>query len=118
MDINRLRARPCRKCGAKQTEKGSCGDMWHISNRTGAAAVQKRRWEEHDSREEFLEEVRHFHEEDPEDFLAQIAGVSIPDYVDEPQLPTEYAPEEYADRFDEIRHQMDEYEQHFPYGPT
>ncbi len=102
MDIDRLRARPCRKCGAKQTEKGSCGDMWHIPNRTGAAAVQKCRWEECNSREEFLEEIRHFRQEDPEDFLAQIARVSIPNYVEEPQPPIEYTLEEYTDGYDEI----------------
>ena len=89
--------------------------MWHIPNRTGAAAVQKRRWEERDSREEFLEEVRRFHQEDPEDFLAQIAGVTVPTYHEDPE--PQHALEEYTDGYNEIQQQMDEYEQHFPYGP-
>ncbi|PIL27819.1 hypothetical protein GSI_10973 [Ganoderma sinense ZZ0214-1] len=118
MDIDRLNARPCRKCGAKKTEKGTCGDMWHIPNRTGAAALQKRRWEERDSREEFLEEIRRFHQEDPEDFLAQTTGMEIPSYCEEPGPPMEHPTEGYVDSYDEIRDQMDDYEQHFPYGPT
>ena len=92
--------------------------MWHIPNRTGEAAVQKRRWEECDSREEFLEEVRRFHQEDPEDFLMQIAGMEIPSYYEEPQPPMEYPQGDYVDSYGEIRDQMDDYEQHFPYGPA
>ncbi|PIL24490.1 hypothetical protein GSI_14245 [Ganoderma sinense ZZ0214-1] len=118
MDIDRLNARPCRKCGAKKTEKGTCGDMWHIPNRTGTAALQKRRWEERDSREEFLEEIRRFYQEDPEDFLAQTTGMEIPSYCEEPGPPMEHPTEGYVDNYDEIRDQMDDYEQHFPYGPT
>ena len=89
--------------------------MWHIPNRTGTAAVQKRRWEERDSREEFLEEVRRFHQEDPEDLLAQIVGISIPDLYEEPE---QAALEGYADSYDDTRYEMDQYEQHFPYGPA
>ena len=90
--------------------------MWHIPNQTGAAAVQKHRWEERDSHEEFLEEIRCFHQEDPEDFLAQIVRVLVPSLYEEPEMQT--ALEEYEDRYNEIRYQMDEYEQHFPYGPA
>ena len=82
------------------------------------SAIQKRRWEERDNREEFLEEIRRFHEEDPEDFFAQVAGIAGPSYYGEPEQPAEYQPEEYADSYDDIRDQMDNYEQHFPYGPT
>ena len=83
MDLDRMRTRPCRKCGALQTEKGTCGDMWHVPNRNGAEAQRIRRWENPYEREMFLDEVRRFVTEDSGDFLANIAGYEVPDNVEQ-----------------------------------
>ena len=94
MDLDRLRARPCRKCGARQTEKGTCGDMWHIPNRQGPQA--QRRWEEAGQREMFLEEVRRYMTEDLGDFLDSVVNF---DADDDPQQQQEMDPSSITDVF-------------------
>ncbi len=61
----------CIKCGKKKSEAGPCQSPWHVPNRSPQQQRIRRAWEEEDAREEFLEAIRHFAAEDPEDFTAQ-----------------------------------------------
>ncbi|CDO77973.1 hypothetical protein BN946_scf184861.g2 [Trametes cinnabarina] len=64
----------CIKCGAPKCEKGSCGDAWHIPNRSSPNMQYRHRWEEAEESKGFFEEVRCFVKEDPELFLQQVQG--------------------------------------------
>ncbi|CDO75043.1 hypothetical protein BN946_scf184640.g18 [Trametes cinnabarina] len=70
MDLDRK----CIKCSAPKREKGSCGDAWHIPNRSSPNTQYRRRWEEAEESKGFFEEVRRFVKEDPELFLQQVQG--------------------------------------------
>ena len=67
MDLDRA----CLKCGHKRSEAGTCQSQWHIPNRSSQPQRVRRFWEEPDAREEFIEAMRLFAAEDPEDFAAQ-----------------------------------------------
>ena len=67
MDLDRA----CTKCGKKKSEAGPCQSPWHVPNRSPQQQRIRRMWEEEGAREEFLEAIRLFAAEDPEDFTAQ-----------------------------------------------
>ena len=67
MDIDRMRARICKKCNQRQSDPGTCGDKWHIPNRINPQ--QARRWEMPEERENFIMELRQYIDEDMDDFL-------------------------------------------------
>ncbi|KAI0643778.1 hypothetical protein C8Q79DRAFT_914916 [Trametes meyenii] len=67
MDLDRA----CIKCGKKKSEVGPCQSPWHIPNRSPQQQKIRRAWEDETAREEFLEDIRLYAAEDPEDFAAQ-----------------------------------------------
>ena len=81
MELDRLRARACKKCGAPQSAVGTCGDRWHIPNRSNPQ--QARRWELPEERKAFLMEVRQYMADDLDDFVENV--VQTPE--DEPVKP-------------------------------
>lgn len=73
MDLDRI----CKKCNARQRDKGTCGDAWHVPNRTTPQTQYRRRWEEAEKAENFFEDIRRFIGEDLELFLDQTQDVLL-----------------------------------------
>lgn len=73
MDLDRI----CKKCNARQRDKGTCGDAWHVPNRTTPQTQYRRRWEEAEKAENFFEDIRRFISEDLELFLDQTQDVLL-----------------------------------------